>query len=113
MNVQLSTCRVHFPTDYDDRGEWEVERKGWLQGVQVELPNGSTYPLFFYDPVRLAQDFEAESTEGRCVLAEPGLVVISEVTRPNIVRAVEELCQRGYFNHLRPLIAAELNGAAY
>jgi hypothetical protein len=113
MNIQLTSCRVHFPEDYDERGEWEVERKGWLQGVQVEMPNGLVFPLFFYDPVRLAQDLEADERQGRSVMAEPGMVVIQEVTRSRILQAVEELVHQRFFDHLKPLVPAEANGIAH
>ena len=113
MNIQLSTCLVHFPEDFDERGEWEVERKGWLQGVQVELTNGNSYPLFFYDPIRLSQDLEADAKQGRTAIAEPGMVIVAEVTRECILRAVETLISEGFFDHLKPLVPVEANGVAH
>jgi hypothetical protein len=59
------TFQVIFPEWYDERGEWEAEAKGWLQGVEVRVSNGNVHPLFFYDPVRLAQDLEAEAKHGK------------------------------------------------
>lgn len=111
--IPLDGCRVHFPDDYDERGEWEVERKGWLQGVRVELPGGNCYPLFLYDPVRLAQDLEADAKHGRAVMAEPGMVVLPELTRAAILRAVEQLVRGRFFDHLKPLAAATANGVPY
>ena len=110
--VSVPGARVHFPEWYDERGEWEAESKGWLQGVQVELADGGRYPLFLYDPVRIAQDAEADAGHGRAVLAEPGLVVVPEVTRPAILAAVEELVRQRFFDHLRPLPAAAAGSRA-
>lgn len=90
MNAK-ETFQVVFPEWYDQRGEWEAKEKGWLDGVQVRLADGKTQPLFFYDPVRLAQDLEAETKQGRPCVAQPGMVVIPEVTREAILSAVEKL----------------------
>jgi hypothetical protein len=106
--VQLDGCRVRFPDWYDDRGEWEAEEKGWLQGVEVELPDGRCFPLFLYDPVRLAQALEHTPT----AVAEPGLVVLPEVTRSGILRSVPELVRRRYFDHLVPTHRVGRNGVA-
>lgn len=113
VTEQLSECRVHFPPDYDERGEWEVENKGWLHGVRVELPDGSIYPIALYDPVRLAQVLESDAKWGAGVIAEPGLVVIPELTRAAIVRAAEKLVQRGFFDHLKPLSVPVANGVPH
>ena len=108
MSISTERCTVLFPEWYDERGEWEAESKGWLQGVRVCLPNGSEHPLFFYDPVRLVEDLEAEAESGRPYIAQPGLVVIPEITRVTIVRVVSRLAESGYFEQFtRP---ASLNG---
>lgn len=82
---------IVFPEWYDERGEWEAKEKGWLQGVEIRLANGETQPLFFYDPVRLAQDLESETKQGRPCIAQPGMIVIPEVTRDAILVAVDKL----------------------
>ncbi len=92
------TYDVIFPEWYDDRGEWEAEAKGWLQGVQVRFANGMLQSLFFYDPIRLAQDIEMEaSTTGETpFIACPGLVVVPKITRQSILNAVEKLVAESY-----------------
>lgn len=112
MTERVDGAVVHFPEWYDDRAEWEAESKGWLSGVEVELPAGGRYPLFCYDRVRLAQDAESDAASGRPALCEPGLVVIPEVTRAAILRAVPFLIQEGFFNHLKPLPVPAANGVA-
>ncbi|HUR53353.1 MAG TPA: hypothetical protein VMZ71_04445 [Gemmataceae bacterium] len=77
------------------------------------MPDGSIYPLYLYDPVRLAQDLESDAKWGRGVIAEPGLVAIPQVTRAAIVRTAEELVRAGYFDHLKPLPVPATNGVLH
>jgi hypothetical protein len=101
MTPQLDRYRVLFPDWYDERAEAEAEDKGWLQGVRVELADGGRYPVHFYDPVRLAQDLAEEAKWGGTCVAEPGLIVVSAVTRDGIRKAVDQLLLTDYFTHLR------------
>jgi hypothetical protein len=89
--------RVVFPNWYDERGEWEAKEKGWLRGVEVRFAAGNVQSLFFYDPVRLAQDLEAETKQGKPFIAVPGLIVIPEITREAIVDVVAKLVDSGSF----------------
>jgi len=41
--------------------------------------------------------------EGKVHLTEPGLIILREVTRENMERAVIELHGDGYFETLRPI----------
>jgi hypothetical protein len=91
------THQVVFPDWYDERGEWEANEKGWLQGVEVRFANGDVRPLFFYDPVRLAQDLENDAKHGRPFVAHPGMIVIPEITREAIVEVVGKLVDDSYF----------------
>jgi hypothetical protein len=69
----------------------------------VELEDGSRYSVFFYDPVRLAQELNDEVELGRSCIAEPGMIVISEVTEVNVRAAVAQLHREGWFAHLQPI----------
>lgn len=106
MNTDQTRLTIHYPEDFDERAAWEANNKGWLAGVVVELDDGSLYPLFFYDPVRLRQDLECEAGQGRPYLAEPGLIILPEVTPEAINRAVHDLARDGYFTHLQSLAHA-------
>jgi hypothetical protein len=97
MNTN-GTFQVVFPEWYDERGEWEANEKGWLQGVEVRFAKGAIYPLFFYDPVRLAQDLETDAKHGRPFVAHPGMIVIPEITRGAIVDVVGKLADEAYFS---------------
>src|SRR5437868_4112651 len=91
------TYHVVFPAWYDERGEWEAESKGWLQGAELHSSHGEVYPLFFYDPVRLGQDLEREAQHGKPYIAHPGLIVIPTITREAILQAVTKLLEADFF----------------
>jgi hypothetical protein len=55
--------------------------------------------VFFYSPERLAQDLEMDTKAGHPYIAEPGLIVIPEVTLAYMQVAVEQLYEQGYFEH--------------
>lgn len=88
----MSEQRVEFPEDFEDYA-WEVEAKGWLQGVVVVI-DGRRYPLTIYDLTRLAQDVEEEVGSGETFF-ERNLVVVSSVTREHIEAAVAALVSSG------------------
>jgi hypothetical protein len=64
----------------------------------VHLPEGRIVRVSFWDPVRLSQDLETYLSLGRACLAEPGMIIIPQVTIGNMQAAVEELHERGYFD---------------
>ena len=96
----LGKPTLSFTCDFDVRTAWEVEQKGWFRCAVVILPNGLRIPVFFLDPIRLAQDLEYAVGEGRCCLAEPGLIIVPSVTREAMERAVSELFESKYFDCL-------------
>lgn len=112
MTEQLEGGRVFWPDWYDEHAEWDYEAKGFLPEVVVELPDGTTYQLYFYDPVRLAQDLQGVPSYQPVMVAEPAMVVIPEITKPAILRAISELIQVRFFDHLKPIRTAAANGVA-
>ncbi len=95
--------KIHFGEHFDERAELEMSDRGYLSHVVVELDDGSRYPVFFFEPTRLRQELEIDVKSGRPYLAEPGMIVVPEVTRAAIQAAVERLAQEGYFQRLLPL----------
>jgi hypothetical protein len=98
--MRASDPELVFGFEFDDRAAWEIEQKGWLEGATVRLPDGRRISVCFYDPVRLSQELEAEVGRGKAYFAEPGLLVLSKLTRELMESAVRELYVRGYFGHL-------------
>ena len=113
MTLTTPTITYHAPRDFDERAEYEMELKGHLCGGQVELADGRRFPITFFDPVRLSQELEMTSKRGERAFIEPGLVVISDVTREVILETLPELVREGFFDHLRPLVPVEANGVAH
>jgi hypothetical protein len=62
------------------------------------LSDGTKHPLTFYDPTRLAETLADEAQAGRPYFAEPGVIVLSEVTRDRMEAAVRELARDGFFD---------------
>ncbi|MDR1141225.1 MAG: hypothetical protein LBL62_05995 [Planctomycetaceae bacterium] len=73
---------------------WETER-GYRSHVYLtNVDKHEYYPLLFYEPGRLAQDLEYEK-----YIAEPGLVIIEDVTVENMVNTVKKLLNEKYFSN--------------
>jgi hypothetical protein len=95
--------RLVFAHDVDDR---DMAPHGYRGDVVVELADGEAFPVYFYEPDAVREELESRSRSGfGRFVAEPGLVVLPEITRANMKSSVLELLEVGYFNHLRPLCA--------
>ena len=95
--------RLIFEPPLDDRTRDEAWQRGWLGHAKVEQRDGSVYPVVFYDVVRLGQDLVDEVASGRGCIADPGLIVIPEVTLENMTVAVRRLTREGFFDAVVPL----------
>jgi hypothetical protein len=93
---------LEFSRPFDERAQMEAQARGYLAAAAVRLADGRRYPVVFYDPVRLEQDLESEAESGRGCIAEPGLIVVPEITLDRMHAAVRLLYADGYFEHLRP-----------
>lgn len=95
--------KLVFAAAFDDRSQYEARARGWVGGACVQTADGATYRVTFYDTVRLAQDLEYEVDSGRMCIAEPGLIVLPEVTLENMETAIRSLVEEGYFDNLKPV----------
>lgn len=95
----MSNVSIEFPPGFDDY-EWEVESKGWLQGVVATI-DGRRYPLTFYERTRLSQDVEEELARGPGFF-EPNLIVVRSVTREHIESSVAAIVATGRHKALVP-----------
>jgi len=92
--------KVLYPIEWDAKDYFEQAAKGWLSGVIVQQTDGKEHVLTFYDPARLAQEIESELGEGKSGFIEQGLIVIPEVTKENIEKAIQQAKNEGYFQGL-------------
>lgn len=77
------------PADYDQY-DWSLaESKGYLEDVVVDLAGGRRVTVTFYDPVRLAQDIEAEMSEGITSISWKRLIVVEKITIAALQAAVD------------------------
>ena len=107
MKMQ-SNPRVLFPAGFDERAAIETPLKGWLS-AQVELDDGGRYAVYFSDPMRLHQDVDDAVHNGKPCFAEPGLIIVPEVTVQAIQDAVQFLWEQGFFASLKPDQSEELD----
>jgi hypothetical protein len=95
--------RLVFAHDVDDR---DMAPHGYRGDGIVELADGEAFPVYFYEPDAVREELEGRTRSGfGRFVAEPGLVVIPEITLANMKSSVLELLEVGYFNHLRPICA--------
>ncbi len=78
------SVRLVFESGFGERDADEAKARGW-------------------DAVRLSQDLAEEADHGTAFIAEPGMIVVTEVTQEKMLAAVNELYLGGYFARLRPL----------
>ncbi len=89
---------IEYPLNLNDNFEsFERECKGWLSDVIVNLDDGSRHKLFFYDPVRLTQDLEADVKSGKAGITEKNLFVVPKVTEKYIEASIKQAIREGYF----------------
>ena len=96
----LSGPRIIFPEGFDERAAFETPLKGWLN-AQIELEDGGRYAVYFSDPIRLQQDLDEAVRSERPCFAEPGLIIVPEVTVKAIRDAVQFLWKQGFFAYLK------------
>lgn len=89
--------QIHFEESFDEMWAHEVWSRGWYGGVTVELITGKKVKVFFYDPVRLAQELESAMSQGFPFIAEKNMIVISEVTPEIIRKSINRLVLEVFF----------------
>lgn len=107
MSSQTASAKLVFLNSFDDLAAREARDRGYLSHVYVEAEDGSRYPVFFYDPVRLKQDLEEMTRHGRPCIGDPGMIIVPEVTLECMNKAITILAQEGFFSYLQPLQSAE------
>jgi hypothetical protein len=65
--------------------------------------------VFFYDPTRLQQDLVEGVRQGRPFVADPGMIVVPEITPAAMSDAVDGLVGEGFFDRLVPVREEDLS----
>jgi hypothetical protein len=95
--------RLVFAHDVDDR---DLAPHGYRGDVVVETADGEAFPVYFYEPCAVREELDGRMRSGLGqFVAEPGLVVLPEITLAGMKSSVLELLEVGYFSHLRPAYA--------
>jgi hypothetical protein len=89
--------RLVFEDGFSERDQMEARMRGYRSHVWVELDDGSRHRVTFYDVVRLSQTLEDEISAGRPYFAEPGLIILAEITLGNMEAAARALAEDGFF----------------
>jgi len=97
---KLNEPKLIFKYGFDEYDQADVRNRGYLEHVQVLLKDTHLYSVTFYAPVRLGQELEDKGKFGDKFIAEPGMIVIPEITLDNMQAAINKLEKRGFFNHL-------------
>ena len=92
--------RIIFPEGFDERAAFETPLKGWLS-AHIELEDGCRYAVYFSDPIRLQHDVDEAVKDAKPCFAEPGLIIVPEVTVKAIQDAVQFLWKQGFFAYLK------------
>ncbi|GBF82853.1 hypothetical protein [Aphanothece sacrum] len=98
--------KLTFQYGWEEKDDEETPMKGYRSDGIVKTSEGE-YSVYFIDPIRLQQDLEAETELGTPFLAEPGLIILPEVTREGMENAVKKLWEQGYFKCLKYLNAEQ------
>src|SRR3954451_20758034 len=101
MSTHVQRYTLSFSEGFDKRAEFELPYRGYLPDVTLELEDGTRHRLSFIDAARLEKGLTDNVRMGRHDFAEPGLILLSEVTSEAIQRAVQTLWDEGYFSPSR------------
>jgi hypothetical protein len=99
MQPMITSYKVLFPENYDALAAFEIESKGFLDGVVVEFADGRKFNLAFRDSwnVSLDHDITDRTSSGIRYLAVPNLVIVDTVSRSAVLESIEALANDGYF----------------
>lgn len=103
MTIISTEVKLVFANGVSERQVQEALDRGYLSHVLVEIEAQRLYPVFFYDPVRLAQELAMNAKHGEPFVAETGMIVLTEITIENMRDAVNALFKEGFFERLIPI----------
>lgn len=101
MRVEREAYTIDFAAEMADAFfRFEMESKGYCYACRVEMANGNSYHLNFYDPMRFYQDACDEMRDYGGYFYEENVVLVSKVTMDNMVAAIDDLYATGRFANM-------------
>jgi hypothetical protein len=106
--IAATAVKLRFAREFSEQDAFEARSRGYLSHVLVELEGGKLYPVFFYDPTRLQQDLAEGVRCGHPFVADPGMIVVPEVSPQAMQDAADRLVEDGFFEHLTAITEHDL-----
>jgi|SRR5581483_2977028 len=103
--------RLRFHVGFSEQDLYEAQQRGYLSHVLVELGDRRLYPVLFYDIVRLQQDLEESTKHGRPFIADPGMVVLPDISLDAMNQSVQKLYADGFFDHIVAVTEEDIAGS--
>ncbi|MFF3432006.1 hypothetical protein [Streptomyces sp. NPDC002602] len=89
-----SKYQIVFPEGLDEFDWSEIENKGWIDGVRISW-SGKSWTLSFFDENRLPQAV-AIDIDRMGYFSARNVIVVRQVARDEIRRAVSAMADRGF-----------------
>lgn len=109
--TQSQFQRLVFLNGWTDDDAESARDRGYLSHVLVETSDALLYPVTFYDATRLGQDLEEQAKQGAGFIADPAMIVLTEVTAETMEGAARTLCSQGFFRHFQTVERGILTAA--
>lgn len=95
--------KIRFHESFTEADREIMTNRGLVLSVTVEVSCVHRYDITVMDINRVVQEFDGNVSRGWPFFAEPGLIIVPEVTVDAINVAVNALYKRGFFESLKPL----------
>lgn len=97
-------------SDHELDDGYGIAPRGYRTDITVEIRQGVAFPIAFYEAAALCEELQARAKWGfGGFVAEPGLVVIPEISVASMKAAALELISIEYFQHLKPVAECAAN----
>lgn len=103
MNEEHPAVKLIFPAEGFQCQLGDADERGFLSHVLVEIDGTDFYPVCFYSIGELAGELREDPRYPDKVVAEIGMIVLPELSLDRMEKAVQWLCEKGYFRYMRPL----------
>ena len=107
----MSEVKIVLAAGMDQRAVDEARDRGYLNFIYVEVDGSRLYPVCFLDLSNLQWEL-GNLKQGHRYRAEPGMIVLQEITLEAMQEAAQALCDDGYFDYMVPFTRERIEEAA-